>query len=51
MKPLILVLLLFLATHARAQSPAAGEPDNIVFLLDVSNSMGRDDKMKMLKKI
>jgi uncharacterized protein with von Willebrand factor type A (vWA) domain len=42
-KPLSVLLFLFLATGLRAQN-------NIVFLLDVSNSMGRDGKMELLKR-
>jgi uncharacterized protein with von Willebrand factor type A (vWA) domain len=41
--PLSVLLFLFLATGLRAQN-------NIVFLLDVSNSMGRDGKMELLKR-
>ena len=48
---LILFTLLGLLSTARGQDTAKEERSNkIVFLLDVSNSMGNDNKMQLLKK-
>ncbi len=48
---LILCTLLVLFSTARGQDTARKEKSNkIVFLLDVSNSMGNDNKMQLLKK-
>jgi Mg-chelatase subunit ChlD len=50
MKLFLLVAFVLFASHAGAQSVVPDKPSNIVFLLDISNSMGRDDKMKLLKR-
>jgi hypothetical protein len=48
---LILPALLILFSVCRGQDTAkADRNDKIVFLLDVSNSMGNDNKMQLLKK-
>jgi hypothetical protein len=48
---LILFTLLVLFSTARGQDTAKEERSNkIVFLLDVSNSMGTDNKMQLLKR-
>lgn len=48
---LILFTLLVLLSTARGQDTAKEKRSNkIVFLLDVSNSMGTDNKMQLLKK-
>ena len=48
---LILPALLFLFSISKGQDTAGAEKnDKIVFLLDVSNSMGNDNKMLLLKK-
>lgn len=43
---MIVLFLFFLAGSGQGQSHAS----NIVFLLDISNSMGRDHKMELLQK-
>lgn len=50
MRLFLLIIWTLFSPCIQAQAVRSGDPSNIVFLLDISNSMGRDNKMVLLKR-